>query len=102
MPRPKAVIVVGLGEEGQAERRRPRAHGASGRHRLGAALVRAGADGAVTPFELAATLIGSGGTGITAGQAAQRIAQGVHEANELLARRGRQRQGRGRASVTCA
>ena len=36
-------------------------------------------------FELAATLLGSGGTGITAGQAAQRIAQGVHEANELLA-----------------
>ena len=42
-------------------------------------------DGAhVAAFELAATLIGSGGTGITAGQAAQLIAQGVREANERL------------------
>ena len=35
-------------------------------------------------FELATTLIGSGGTGITARQSAQLIAQGVREANERL------------------
>ena len=35
-------------------------------------------------FELAATLIGSGGTGISVGQSAQLIAQGVREANERL------------------
>ena len=45
-------------------------------------------------FELGATLIGSGGTGINAGQAAQLIAQGVYEANELL---GGERAGNGKA-----
>src|SRR5262249_44754617 len=35
-------------------------------------------------FKLAATLIGSGGTGVTAGEAARLIAQGVLEANQLL------------------
>jgi hypothetical protein len=46
------------------------------------------AGGAPVAFELASTLIGSGGTGISAGQAAQLIAQGVHEANKRLAGRG--------------
>jgi tetratricopeptide (TPR) repeat protein len=36
------------------------------------------------PIELAATLIGGGGTGIAAGQAAQLIAQGVRDANDRL------------------
>jgi hypothetical protein len=36
-------------------------------------------------FDLAATLLASGGTGVNAGQAAQRIAQAVYEANQLLA-----------------
>ena len=35
-------------------------------------------------FELAATLIGSGGAGISAGQSAQAVAQGVREANLRL------------------
>src|SRR5207247_7421666 len=35
-------------------------------------------------FELASTLLGSGGTGVSAGQAARLIIQGVSEANELL------------------
>ena len=39
-------------------------------------------------FTLATTLLGSGGSGITAGQAAQLIAQGVREANEQLAQDG--------------
>ena len=38
----------------------------------------------VKDFALAATLIGSGGTGITAGEAARLIAQGVSEANAIL------------------
>ena len=44
--------------------------------------------GAPGVFELASTLIGSGGMGISAGQAAQLVAQGVHEANERMAGRG--------------
>ncbi len=35
-------------------------------------------------FELATTLIGSGGTGISAGESARLVAQGVYEANQLL------------------
>ena len=50
-------------------------------------------------FALATTLLGSGGSGITAGQAAQLIAQGVREANEQLARTApRRRAGRASAS----
>jgi hypothetical protein len=84
MPRPKAVIVVGLGEEGKLKE---------------ADLVRTVRQAVIAwsqrttelsnkkapaTFDLVATLLGSGGTGITAGQAAQRIAQGVYEANGLL------------------
>ena len=84
IPRPEAVIVAGLGGEGelravelvqtvrqaviewsQRESEKP----------LGGA----------STFELASTLIGSGGSGISAGQSAQLIAQGVREANERLA-----------------
>jgi len=84
MPRPKAVIVVGLGEEGKlnaAELVR------SVRQAVIAWAQRTREEEKRAPglFDLAATLLASGGTGITAGQAAQRIAQGVHEANELLA-----------------
>jgi hypothetical protein len=84
LPRPQAVIVVGLGEEAKLR---------------GTDLVRAVRQGVlawverqsepygsdVAEFELAATLIGSGGTGISAGQSAQLVAQGVAEANERLA-----------------
>jgi hypothetical protein len=83
MPRPKAVIVVGLGEEGKLN--------ASDLVRTVRQAVIAWAQRtreenkrAAAAFDLAATLIASGGTGITAGQSAQRIAQGVHEANALL------------------
>jgi tetratricopeptide (TPR) repeat protein len=84
-PRPEAVIVVGLGEEGSldptdlvctvcqgviawAQRRRERPERAS------------------EPLELAATLMGSGGTGMSAGQSALLVLRGVLEANERLAR----------------
>ncbi len=83
MPRPSAVIVVGLGPEGGLR---------------GSDLIYTVRQGVIAwaqktfeqttvpqPFELAATLIGSGGTGVSAGQAAQWIAQGVFEANERLA-----------------
>ena len=84
MPRPAAVIVAGLGQEGKLQRRRPRADGPPGGDRLGAAGGREQDGTRRRRSTLAATLLGSGGTGITAGQAAQLIAQGVHEANELL------------------
>jgi len=89
MPRPKAVIVVGLGAEGKLSaadlahtvkqavigwaQRLVEARRASGQSKV---------DGA--SFGLAATLIGSGGSGVTAGEAARLVAQGVFEANLLL------------------
>lgn len=85
-PEPKAVIVVGLGEEGKL---------------TGTALAQSVRQGVIawvqrvveqpeekrTRIDLAATLIGSGGLGVPVGQSAQFIAQGVCEANRrLLAR----------------
>ena len=88
IPRPKAVIVVGLGEEGRLS---------AGDLALS---VRQAVIGwaqriveqdrrAPAIFDLSTTLLGSGGTGVSAGEAAQRIAQGVSEANELLSRQRR-------------
>src|SRR5262249_38113288 len=83
IPRPKAVIVVGLGEEGKLK-------AADLVHTVRQAVIawsqRTSESSRSVPvsFHLVATLIGSGGTGVTAGQAAQRIAQGVYEANDLL------------------
>ncbi|MBV9880178.1 MAG: CHAT domain-containing protein [Gemmatirosa sp.] len=82
-PRPKAVVVVGLGEEGKLG---------------GADLVAtvrqgviawaqrlAGSDGeAPAEFELAATLIASGGIAISAADSARAVAQGVYEAAGVL------------------
>ena len=93
MPRPRAVIVVGLGEEGKL-------NAAELVHTVRQAVIawaqRSTELDKKAPafFELGATLIGSGGTGINAGQAAQRIVQGVFEANELL---GGERGGNGKA-----
>ena len=85
IPRPAAVIVAGLGPEGKLQpgdlvttvrlavigwARHLTEHGTARR--------------AVAPFELASTLVGSGGTGISAGQAADLIVRGVQEANKLL------------------
>ena len=84
LPRPEAVIVAGLGAEGELR---------------GSDLVNTVRQAVIgwaqrlterrpvpAEFTLATTLLGSGGIGITAGQAAQLIAQGVREANEQLAR----------------
>jgi tetratricopeptide (TPR) repeat protein len=82
LPRPAAVIVAGLGAEGELR---------------GSDLVETVRQAVVawaqrlteqpaTPalLSLATTLLGSGGSGISAGQAAQLIAQGVREANDQL------------------
>jgi hypothetical protein len=83
MPRPAAVVVLGLGEEG-----RLRTNDLIQAARQGAlAFAQRIAEqrgGGATGFELAATLVGSGGVGVHVGQSAQAVAQGVAEANERL------------------
>ena len=83
MARPMAAIVVGLGEEGKLRvtdlvytvRQAVLAYAQRLSERGGDISSR---------FEVAATLIGSGGTGITTGSAARAIAQGALEANQKL------------------
>jgi len=89
VPRPEAVIVVGLGEEGKLR--------ASDLLQTVRQATLAWAQRSFeknqtqkesqTQFELAATLIGSGGLGVSAGQSAQVISQAVYEANQRLAQR---------------
>jgi hypothetical protein len=86
LPRPEAVIVAGLGAEGELR-------GTDLVHTVRQAVIGWAQRLTERPsvpaeFTLAATLLGSGGIGITAGQAAQLIAQGVREANEQLAQDG--------------
>ena len=83
MARPKAVVVAGLGEEGKL---RASELVYSVRQAVLAYAQRVSEEqgGSVSQFELAATLLGSGGTGISAGSAAQLIAQGAFEANQKL------------------
>jgi CHAT domain-containing protein len=82
LPRPPHVVVAGLGEEGKLR-------SASLTHTVRQATLawaqRVGETAGAAQFELAATLIGSGGSGITVFAAAQAVAQGVREANEKLA-----------------
>ncbi|MEO8296694.1 MAG: CHAT domain-containing protein [Burkholderiales bacterium] len=84
MPRPASVVVVGLGEEGKLK-------GAALSHTVKLGVLALAQrlverDGAApAQFEVAATLVGSGGVGISAGQAAQLIAQGVRDADLSLA-----------------
>ena len=82
MPRPKAVIVVGLGEEGKL-RASDIAHSVC---QAVVAWAQRLAEGSrpSRSFELAATLIGSGGTGVNAADAARLVAEGVYDANMLL------------------
>jgi len=83
--RPEAVVVVGLGEEGKLA---PASLVSSVQKAVMAYAqqLMESSDGGAQPFELSATLLGSGGSGIDAGQSAQLIAQGVREANKLLRR----------------
>lgn len=88
-PRPQAVIVVGLGQEGKL---RATELADSVRQAVLAWAQRVTElDGPpVDSFKIAATLLGSGGWGVTVGQAAQLIAQGVHDANLRLAEQAEQ------------
>jgi tetratricopeptide (TPR) repeat protein len=84
LPRPEAVIVVGLGEEGllrlssltEAVRQGVLAYAQRVAERGG---------GGTTTFEVASTLLGSGGSDISAAMSAQAIATGACEANRRLA-----------------
>jgi len=82
VPRPPAVVVVGLGAEGEL-----RAEDLITTVRQGVIeYVRSRGNDAKQPssFELATVLIGSGGIGIAVATAARAVAQGVHAANERL------------------
>jgi tetratricopeptide (TPR) repeat protein len=90
LPRPAAVVVAGLGAEGELR-------GSDLVQTVRQAVIAWGqrlAERPSTPalFSLATTLLGSGGTGVSAGQAAQLIAQGVREANDQLAGERNERQ----------
>ena len=82
MPRPKAVIVAGLGPEG----RLTATELALTVRQAVIAWAQRTAEEKKAPqsYVLATTLLGSGGIGVTAGQSAQQIVQGVYEANRLL------------------
>lgn len=83
MARPRAVIVAGLGEEGKL-------NSASLVYTVRQAIlayaqrVYEESDGSHTQFELATTLVGTGGIGVSVGSAAQLIAQGALEANAKM------------------
>ena len=83
MARPAAVVVVGLGEEGKLKAG-DLVYTARQAVLAYAQRLSETAGGVPAQFEMAATLIGSGGTGITPGSAAQLIAQGAIEANQKL------------------
>lgn len=83
IPRPGAVIVAGLGQEGSLSAARLTT---TVRQAVIAWAQRLSEQKRpVKRFGLCSTLMGSGGAGVTAGEAARLIAQGVSEANELLA-----------------
>ena len=98
-PRPAAVVVAGLGQEGKlqpahvvytvrqavlawAERC---AEALAGRHPARGSTGRA-TGSPPPPLALAATLLASGGTGVSPGQSAQLVVQGVLEANDVIRR----------------
>jgi len=83
MARPRAAIVVGLGEEGKLSATQL---AYSIRQAVLAYAQRLSEQpaGASATFELCATLVGSGGPRISAGTAAQAVAQGTLEANQKM------------------
>ncbi len=82
VPRPESVVVVGLGEEGKLN---ASALARTVRQGVVAWAQRAAEKpGAPVVFELAATLIGSGGKGMTVAQSAQLVTEAVREADALL------------------
>lgn len=85
IPRPRAVIVAGLGEEGRLQAAQLVL---TVRQAVIAWAQRLSDESKTEPFELAAALIGSGGTRVTPGESARLIAQGVQQANEVLTAKG--------------
>lgn len=83
LPRPECVVVVGLGAEGKLRPNDLRYTVRLGVLALAQRLVERATDTPVQ-FDLAATLLGSGGVGISAGQSAQLVAQGVRDADLAL------------------
>jgi hypothetical protein len=81
-PRPAAVIVVGLGDEGslRGDDIIASVQQAVMAHALREAEQRSGQ----ASFALASTLLGSGGSGVSPGAAAQAVAMGVAAANQRL------------------
>jgi len=81
-PRPASVVVVGLGDEGKLTEGEL---ALSVRQGVIAWAQRVAENTpAPTTFEIAATLLGSGGVGVHAGSAARAIALGVRDANDRL------------------
>ena len=83
MARPGAAIVVGLGEEGKL-RQTDLVYTVRQAVLAFAQRVAESPGGGAAGFEMATTLMGSGGTGITAGVSARLIAQGAFDANQKL------------------
>ena len=82
---PPAVVVAGLGEEGKL--REPLLSATVRQAVLGwlqRMAEKQAAGDAIPPVELSATLLGSGGFGITPGAAARAIVQGVADANQRV------------------
>lgn len=84
LPRPHSVVVVGLGEEGELRHSALAMSVRLAVLALAQRLLELQGAGCAPHFDLAATLLGSGGAGITAGAAAQQVAQGVRDANVAL------------------
>ncbi len=83
-PRPGAVVVVGLGDEGKLSEERLARSVRQGVMAWAQRQAEA-VGGAPAHIELAATLMGSGGSGMNASNSARAIAQGVRDANGRLA-----------------
>jgi CHAT domain-containing protein len=95
-PRPRAAIVIGLGDEGGLTQK-DLAY--SVRQATLAWLQRLAEQGeAAAAVELAATLIGSGGAGMGPGESAAAIATGVRDAAEIVRRGNSARQESARAA----
>jgi tetratricopeptide (TPR) repeat protein len=82
IPRPKAAIIVGLGEEGKLDAQHL---SFTIRNGILAYAERLAEQPGIAPtFEIAATLVGSGGTGITVGNAALALVQAITDGNARL------------------
>ncbi len=98
LPRPECVVVIGLGAEGSLRSSELAYTVQMGALALAQRLFEQ-SQAVPATCELAATLIGSGGAGISAGQAAQAIAQGVRDADMALAELNTRLDAEGRASA---